>query len=263
MSDRFVQRLRRIAIGGLAGAVAGLVIGGIGGRLFMRIAAILSPEAAGRITEAGEIVGVVSLNGTIALLFFGGLFGGLVASVLWIAVSDWLPRSGRRRLLAAAIVAVGLLGHLLVRSDNVDFRILDGDAIVIALILAVVALTGAGLAWLEGVFDRRMPRPAGPRSRSAIGYGVIALLGLVAVFPIAIGAFTSTLGCGCSEPQSLTGGAIAVAGTASLVGWLREIATGSTAPPAALLWTGRAGLAGAIVLGTARLVEETALILGS
>ena len=52
---------RHITIGGLSGLTAGVLVGGIGGRLFMRIAGAAAGErAAGAQTEAGFTVGEIT-----------------------------------------------------------------------------------------------------------------------------------------------------------------------------------------------------------
>jgi len=43
----------------------------------MRVVALLNPEAEGTLTDAEEIVGAITMDGTIALVVFGGGFGGL------------------------------------------------------------------------------------------------------------------------------------------------------------------------------------------
>ena len=85
--------LRDIARGGLAGLAVGVVVGGIGGRLAMRLIALLIPESTGRFTENGARIGDITLGGTFAVLLFGGLFAGIFVGTIWVVVSPWLPRS--------------------------------------------------------------------------------------------------------------------------------------------------------------------------
>jgi len=42
--------LREITRGGVAGLIAGVLVAGVGGRLVMRLAALLVPESAGSLT---------------------------------------------------------------------------------------------------------------------------------------------------------------------------------------------------------------------
>jgi hypothetical protein len=262
MSSRFVHVLRKIARGGLAGAIAGILVAGLGGRLVMRAAAALNPEATGLRTENGELVGAITANGTLALLIFGGLFGGLVAGVVWVVVSPWLPWTGGRRLVAATLGAVGLGGPLLIRSDNNDFRILESDGLILAMLLALVALVGLAIGWLDGRLDRLLPRPAGNPWRLGVAYGVIAFLGLF-ILQLAVGAYLSSDVCGCLNPPRPVGWALIAVGFATAVSWADWIDSGREEPRRQLLLLGRLGLLAALVLGTVRMAGELTRILGT
>src|SRR5215203_1761986 len=62
----------------LSGAAAGILAAGAGGRLVMRLLAVTAgADAQGRITEAEEIVGRITVDGTIGFVVFTGLFLGL------------------------------------------------------------------------------------------------------------------------------------------------------------------------------------------
>lgn len=263
MPDSFVMILRRITAGGLAGATVGVLVSGIGGRMAMRVAAMLSPDATGRLTEAGERVGEITLNGSLAVLLFGGLFGGFVAGVIWIAIADWVPGTGRRRLLIAGAISAAIGGALLIRSGNIDFRVLDGDAAIITIFLVLAALTGIAVAVMDGALLRRLPRPTGAARAQLLGYGAMTLLGLFLAAPLALGAFFSTDGCGCSEPQRLVGIALFVAGGATIAGWVQTAAPDGSGPSAMVRRAGMAGLAAATLLGAVRVVSESARILGA
>ena len=74
-----------------AGVLAGITIIGAGGRLAMRLLAVTAgDDAQGRITEAREVVGDITLDGTIGFVLFNGIFGGVFAaepSSSWFAGS--------------------------------------------------------------------------------------------------------------------------------------------------------------------------------
>ena len=55
------------------GTATGILITGAGGRLIMRLLAMTSPEATGRLTEGQAAVGEISLEGTLAFTLFGAL----------------------------------------------------------------------------------------------------------------------------------------------------------------------------------------------
>jgi hypothetical protein len=63
--SRTGEVLRDIARGGIAGALVGIVVGGLGARLAMRLAAILHPDAVGALTENGNRIGDVTMGGTL------------------------------------------------------------------------------------------------------------------------------------------------------------------------------------------------------
>ena len=83
-------------------------------RLIMRLLAATAGDGAqGAITEAEEVVGAISVDGTIGLLLFGGVLPGLLSGAIYVVVRRWLP-SGR-----LGGVAFGAL-HLVVAATRVD-----------------------------------------------------------------------------------------------------------------------------------------------
>ena len=255
---RIVDVLRDIARGGLAAALAGIVVLGLGGRVVMRIAAAVNPDATGLRTEAGEVVGVVTAQGSLGLLVFGGLASGIVAGIVWVVVSPWIPGTGPRRWLLAMLVTVALGGSFLVQSGNPDFVILGPDLPIVAMLLGLVALFGAAVAWLDERIERRLPRPGGNRIVLLLIYGAIAAFGFLAV-PVALSFYLSTSGFGSVRP-GLTGWALIVVGAATMTWWAARIAMGRSDRPPALLAIGRIGLVAAVLLGFAHLGPEVAKI---
>ena len=75
-----------------SGFGAGLLAAGAGGRLMMRLLAVTAgPGARGGITEAGQVVGRISVDGTIGFIVFTALFLGLTSGVLYLLLRPWLP----------------------------------------------------------------------------------------------------------------------------------------------------------------------------
>ena len=124
--------LREIARGGVAGLIVGVLLAGVGGRLVMRLAALLVPDSVGLRTENGNVIGAITAEGTILLIVFGGLIFGVVAGALWVVIRPWLQADDRTRALVAVPIALaaGLPG--LVQARNPDFAILRSDPPVIA-----------------------------------------------------------------------------------------------------------------------------------
>jgi hypothetical protein len=129
----------------LAGAVAaglgaGILAAGAGGRLVMRLLAVTSPDAEGSLTEAGEIVGEITLGGTLGFIVFNGIAVGLLSAVLCALLRPVLPRglAGGAVLGALMLVVVGSRVDPL-RADNFDFNIV-GPTWLAVLAFAVLAL---------------------------------------------------------------------------------------------------------------------------
>jgi len=256
--ERAAGVLRDVARGGLAGILAGFAVGGIGGRIAMTIAARLNPDATGLRTENGNVVGVFSFEGTFLLLLFGGIFAGMLAGVVWVVVSPWLPVSGWRRALLAFPVAAALGSASVIESTNRDFRILDPDEGLIALFVGLVGLIGATTAMLDGWLERRLPRGGSRRARLA-AYGLVAMLGLPGLIQTLV-AFLSPTFSRAPEP-TLVGVALIACGGATVAWWIARIALGASRPPRSIEAAGRLALLVAVVLGAAHLWAETERIL--
>src|SRR5262249_38147215 len=143
----------------LASAVAGGLVAGVGARIAMRVAALLNPNAAGALTENGEVVGAITLPGTFALLFFGGLLGGLIASVVFVTIEQWLPGRGLLRALLVGGAAIALGGTFVVDRTNPDFLLLGDDALIAGMLLAVVGGFGVVMSLVADMLQRRLPQP--------------------------------------------------------------------------------------------------------
>lgn len=91
----------------VSGVGSGLLVAGPGGRLAMRLLAATAGDAAqGRKTEAEEIVGRISVGGTIGLVIFVALFFGLATGVLFLLIRRWLPGGRLGGLTYGALLLV-------------------------------------------------------------------------------------------------------------------------------------------------------------
>ena len=244
--------LREIAVGGLAGLLVGLVIGGIGGRVVMRVAALLVPDSVGQFTENGNRIGTITMGGSLALIIFVGLLVGTFAASIWVIIRPWLPGSIVGRALVATPLAIGLGTHGLVDRRNPDFAILGPDPVVVAVLVLLIALLGPAMAVTDAWMDRRLPAGA-PRTPSASAYGVVAALGVLLTLVMVAPALLA-------PPLSIAGAAIAVVGIASLVRWYRRL--GGAPFPGWLPWIARGGIVLAIVASIVAIIPDVRGALG-
>lgn len=183
--------LRDIARGGISGAIVGIVVGGLGARVVMRVVAILHPDAVGALTENGNRIGDITMGGTVFLLLFG-LISGAIAGVLWVIVSPWIPgRTGVRALLTTGI-AIAIGTPLLIIGRNPDFVILDHDPMVVLLLVALVGMVGLSMALLDSWLDRRLPHAMVGRRSPAAFYAFVTLMGAVLVLPFVLLVFLTS-----------------------------------------------------------------------
>ena len=249
---RLAEPLRDIARGGLAGLITGILVAGIGGRIVMRAAALLVPDAAGQLTDNGNRIGEITLGGTFALVLVGALFFGLLGATLWVVVSPWIPGGRRTRALLAMPIAVALAGLALVQARNPDFVVLGHDATTVMLLLGLVALAGLAIEEIERWLDRRLPEAATSAPADAI-YLVLAVAGGGLILPIVLAAYL-----GEELPVGL---ALVAVGLATLIRWSRRY-QGRTSSPTWLMVAGRGSLLVAALLGTLALAPDVATALG-
>lgn len=237
--------LRDIARGGFAGILVGIFVAGLGGRLVMRLATILHEDTVGRITENGEVIGRISLNGTLALIVFGGLGMGLMAGVIWVIVGPWMPGHGVRRAAVTALAAVALGTPALVQRFNPDFAVLSHDPLVLAMLLALVAAVGFSIALVDGALDRRLPPVFANAGIATIVYLIVTLLGLVLILPLVVAILLD-------QPDYRAtirmGWGLAVVGGCTLASWVLRVRR-RPAQPRALLFAARGALIATVVLG--------------
>jgi hypothetical protein len=252
--------LRELTRTALAGALVGIPVLGIGGRVAMRLAALVNPAATGRLTENGNVVGAITLNGTILLILFGGLLFGLIGSIVWIVVAPWLPGRGLARAVIAAPLAVALSSFLLIAAANPDFRILDNDPLVVGLLVAILAAYGFALPLADGWLDRRLPDASKSQPAVLIAYSAAVFVGAVTILPMVIGVYLSTEQCGCGSAPVPIGMALFVAGVATVAWWYVR-ARGQPKPPRSLAIVGSGAVLVALLFGAMRFASDVGQIL--
>jgi hypothetical protein len=148
-----------LAVAMASGAAAGILAAGAGGRLVMRLLAVTAgPEAQGRITEAEEIVGRITVDGTLGFVLFTGLFLGLPSAAGYLLLRRWLP-AGRAAGLAYGALLLVVAGTRLepLRRGNPDFDLVGPGWVSVVAFTALVVFHGALVAALAGRLSRAVP----------------------------------------------------------------------------------------------------------
>ena len=170
---RIPELFREIAAGSLSGIVVGIIVGGLGSRLVMRLSAIAAGSTVQGITTSnGNRVGDITLGGTVALIFFGGVFAGLFGGLLYASLRLWLAPFGRWRGLIFGLGVLGLAGSLILDGANSDFIVLRPPVLNVAMFAALFPIFGVALA---PVFDRTVRALA----NGSVVSGALMLLGIV------------------------------------------------------------------------------------
>jgi hypothetical protein len=212
---------RSMAAATIGGALSGLLIGGVLGRLAMRLLAATSPaQAQGGITDDNAVVGTISAAGTVALALFtvqGGAIGGLIL----LLARRVLPASRRARSACSGLLTGALGGAAFVHGHgSFDFTELRPVPLAVIAFVALPLLYGLLVPALVDALDGWAQR--GP------GWLVLPLGTVVLVQPPTIAAvalaYGIALGITTSAPLNRWwyGRSITIAGTALfavLVAW--------------------------------------------
>jgi hypothetical protein len=178
-ADFVTWAARNLAPGVIAGFVAGLVVGGAGSRLAMRILALTSDEfVRGAGTEAGATIGEITLEGTLFLLVAGSILG-ILGGILYTALRSLVPGSGAMRGLLFGLLLLALTGRFLVDPNNPDFVILSPAPLAVAMFAALPVLYGLMMVPLAERLDIKV-RATGHLAFVLVPV-VVALIPLMAV----------------------------------------------------------------------------------
>jgi hypothetical protein len=163
-----------------SGLGAGILAAGAGGRLVMRLLAVTAgADAQGRVTEAEQLVGRITVDGTLGFVVFTGLFFGLVSGLVYLLLHGWLPAGWVGGLAYGALLLV-VAGTRLepLRRDNPDFDLVGPGWLAVAGFAALVVFHGALVAALAGRLSRAVPvLAASPGAIAA--HAPLLLLGLL------------------------------------------------------------------------------------
>jgi hypothetical protein len=150
----------------------------------MRLLAVTADDAAqGRITEADEVVGRISVGGTIGLVIFGGVFGALAIALVFGVLRRWLPPGPVAQPAAVAVLLVVTLATTVdpLRPGNPDFDLVGPDVLAVMAFLAVGVLAVAAFAAAAGRIAASLPLPDLRRPVTLLPYAPLPLLLLTGV----------------------------------------------------------------------------------
>lgn len=138
----------RIGTFALAGALAGTLVGGLGGRVAMRIAGAMSDPGSmsSPLTANGNVLGEITVGGTLALAFFSGLLPGLVGGVGYGAMRPWLVPLGRWSGVAFGLLLLAAAGPAVLEPFNFDFQKFGLPVLNVLLFAALFPLFGIAVA---------------------------------------------------------------------------------------------------------------------
>lgn len=184
------ELVRDYASGAVAGLAAGIVVGGVGGRIVMRLASLIAgSDALGMTTANGNIVGDFTLNGTIGLIVFAGALPGVFGGLLYAALGPWLVPLGRWRGVAFGVLLLAGLGSTVIDPANVDFVRFISAALAALMFATLFVAFGSLTAWIYGRLGRiRRGDAGGPQVLLWVGVlsSVLVIALLVITFVAAL-----------------------------------------------------------------------------
>ncbi|MFZ6004752.1 MAG: hypothetical protein ACOYXM_12575 [Actinomycetota bacterium] len=191
-----LRYLRGVAVALVGGFWAGALLTGPAIRLIMRLLAVTAgDDVQGRLTEAEEVVGEISLGGTIGLFLFGGVFVGMLSAAIYVVIRRWLPSGplgGVTFGLLHLVVAATRIDPL--RPDNPDFDIVGPTWLALVTFGATAILHGMAVTAICNRYSGAFPRAAGAsrseRNRVIAPLVLPALLlipGVLLLLPLTVG----------------------------------------------------------------------------
>ena len=261
--SRLAEIARHCAIVGIAGVVTGVIVGGIGGRILMRISAIAAPDhVMGATTEGGNRVGEVTLGGTLGLIIFIGIGLGVIGAIAFLISEPWLSRAGRWHGLAFASFLLAIGSRAGLSADNFDFFIVGNQELNVLMFLALFLAFGILMPPIIGRLERRLPViNHGRPGVAGFAYIALAAFGLQFVLLFFVQFFVDdALGGDAPRAVGIPLLGLAAAAATLLVGELR--AHGLSDGIARLtIAAGVAFLAAASLIGGAQGVDDVRRIL--
>jgi hypothetical protein len=168
------------------GALSGALIGGVGGRLAMRLLFLTTGDAVkGVQSDDGFEIGRFTAADTLGLLLVTTALG-VIAAIVYLVARPFVAPLGRNAIPAMAALYGVLGGAMLVHRGGVDFTRLKPVLLAIALFLAIFAGFGATVAHFV---NRAAATGSGLAARS--WWLLAPPLAITLVPPIVVGALVA------------------------------------------------------------------------
>jgi hypothetical protein len=183
IGDTMAALLREASLLVVACGVAGALVGGLGSRFVMRLAALAAPEASGLVTDNGNVVGEFTLGGTASLMLFVGVGSAVLGAGAFTILRPWLPHGTIARGVAFGGLLLPLLGTSVLDPANPDFALLGDPFLSVVLFSGLFVAFGLVASITLAMLDGRL-RPAAalsPRSWA------LTVLGALPVIPGTLG----------------------------------------------------------------------------
>jgi len=117
-ASAWVGRFAWVVVAGFLGGF----VAGIGGRLAMRLAGYLTIDGNRYMrTENGNVVGEITLGGTVSLGMLGGAVG-IGVLLIYLALRDRLPGTGWRRSALFSVLLLVVFGYVVMDPGNPDYE---------------------------------------------------------------------------------------------------------------------------------------------
>jgi hypothetical protein len=135
-------------VSSLAGLIAGVLVGGLLGRVVMRISGFTAgPSLVGVTTENGNRVGDITFGGTLALVVFVGLASGVLGGIIYAITEPWLRRVRPWHGLAYGVALLLAFGFNVLDPNNFDFMRFGIPLLNVAMFAALFVIFGVAIAW--------------------------------------------------------------------------------------------------------------------
>jgi hypothetical protein len=146
----------------------------------MRLLAVTAgDDAQGRITEAREVVGEITVGGSIAFILFTGIFTGVASAGIYLVTRRLLPRGwlGGLAFGAGVLILFGTTQDPL-RSENPDFDLVGPGWVAVLVFTALALAYGVALTGFVARLSSWLPLPT-KEPRVLVKYLPIVLVALV------------------------------------------------------------------------------------